>query len=113
MYNVVTISRPFCKFNDESFFFRVKPPKATNELSPLREALPQISAVCVKNVLLLAWGLALGFPTILIPNLSGDDPEEEIILGQEAISWIGKQNVLNLREIFVYFKSIYIIDFAW
>lgn len=65
------------------------------EITPLREALPQISATAVKNVLLLAWGLTLGFPTILIPSLSGDDPDEELTLGVEAISWIGKKQTCS------------------
>lgn len=60
--------------------------------SSFRQALPQILAVCVKNVLLLGFGMTLGFPTILIPSLSGSDPDEAISLGQEAISWIGIKN---------------------
>ncbi|XP_063922496.1 facilitated trehalose transporter Tret1-like isoform X1 [Zophobas morio] len=62
--------------------------------SSLRQALPQILAVCVKNVLLLGFGMTLGFPTILIPSLSGSDPTESISLGQEAISWIGSINLI-------------------
>ncbi|XP_044268551.1 facilitated trehalose transporter Tret1 isoform X1 [Tribolium madens] len=62
--------------------------------SSLRQALPQILAVCVKNVLLLGFGMTLGFPTILIPSLSGSDPNEPISLGQEAISWIGSINLI-------------------
>ncbi|XP_068904394.1 facilitated trehalose transporter Tret1 isoform X2 [Tenebrio molitor] len=62
--------------------------------SSLRQALPQILAVCVKNVLLLGFGMTLGFPTILIPSLSGNVPDEPISLGQEAISWIGSINLI-------------------
>ncbi|RZC34223.1 Sugar tr and/or MFS 1 domain containing protein [Asbolus verrucosus] len=62
--------------------------------SSFRQALPQILAVCVKNVLLLGFGMTLGFPTILIPSLSGRDPNEPISLGQEAISWIGSINLI-------------------
>ncbi|KAJ8916732.1 hypothetical protein NQ315_013936 [Exocentrus adspersus] len=62
--------------------------------SAFREALPQIIAVCVKNVLLLCFGMTLGFPTILIPSLSGNDPNEKILLDHEAISWIGSINLV-------------------
>ncbi|KAH1024659.1 hypothetical protein HUJ05_004113 [Dendroctonus ponderosae] len=63
-------------------------------ISALRRALPQILAVSVKNVLLFVFGMSLGFPTILIPNLSGGDPDEKIVLGVDAISWIGSVNLL-------------------
>lgn len=62
------------------------------KISTLRKAFPQIIAVSVKNVLLLGFGMTLGFPTILIPSLSGGNPEEKIALGVDAISWIGKNN---------------------
>ncbi|XP_066251365.1 facilitated trehalose transporter Tret1-like [Euwallacea similis] len=67
---------------------------AKAKISSIRKSLPQILAVSVKNVLLLAFGMSLGFPTILIPSLSGGDPEEEIVLNQDAISWIGSVNLL-------------------
>lgn len=41
-------------------------------------------------MLLIEFGMGLGFPTILIPALSRIDPNEKILLGTEAISWIGK-----------------------
>ncbi|KAJ8984079.1 hypothetical protein NQ317_006577 [Molorchus minor] len=63
----------------------------------LREALPQILAVGVKNVLLLGFGMTLGFPTILIPSLSGNDKNEKISLGEDAISWIARQSIAWLR----------------
>lgn len=52
--------------------------------------MPQIIAVTIKNMLFVEFGMTLGFPTILIPSLSGGDPEESIKLDSEAISWIGK-----------------------
>ncbi|XP_060518481.1 facilitated trehalose transporter Tret1-like isoform X2 [Cylas formicarius] len=63
-------------------------------ISRVRRVLPQIIAVTVKNVLLFGFGMTLGFPTILIPNLSGDNPNEKIALDQEALSWIGSVNLL-------------------
>ncbi|VEN46389.1 unnamed protein product [Callosobruchus maculatus] len=70
----------------------ISPPPV--ETSAVRQALPQILAVCVKNVLLTSYGLTLGFPTILIPSLSGDDPDEKITMGVEEISWIGSLNLI-------------------
>lgn len=73
-------------------------------ISALRRALPQILAVSVKNVLLFVFGMSLGFPTILIPNLSGGDPDEKIVLGVDAISWIGNsfQNLVSFMRLCLY-----------
>lgn len=62
--------------------------------SSFYRALPQILAVAVKNVLLIVFGMTLGFPTILIPGLSGIDPEESFVLGPEAISWVSSINLI-------------------
>ncbi|CAG9859235.1 unnamed protein product [Phyllotreta striolata] len=62
--------------------------------SSFRESLPQILAVSIKNVLLLIHGMSLGFTTILIPGVSGNDINEPILLGQEEISWIGSINLI-------------------
>ncbi|XP_074025646.1 facilitated trehalose transporter Tret1 [Leptinotarsa decemlineata] len=74
------------------------PTKTTNsqeiKLSECRQALPQILAVCVKNMLLLVFGMSLGFPTILIPAVSGSDPIETITMGENSISWIGSINLI-------------------
>ncbi|KAG5878639.1 hypothetical protein JTB14_008679 [Gonioctena quinquepunctata] len=64
------------------------------KLAEWRQALPQILAVCVKNMLLLVFGMSLGFPTIIIPALSASDTEEEITLGPNSISWIGSINLI-------------------
>nr|XP_023016951.1 facilitated trehalose transporter Tret1-like isoform X1 [Leptinotarsa decemlineata] len=68
--------------------------KTRNELPEWRQAVPQVIAVSIKNTLLLSFGMTLGFPTILIPALSGDDASETIKLGTEAISWIGSINLI-------------------
>ncbi|KRT83314.1 membrane transporter, partial [Oryctes borbonicus] len=44
-------------------------------------------------MLLLTFGLTLGFPTILIPGLQQED-EGTFNLSQEAISWIGSVNLI-------------------
>ncbi|XP_050307000.1 facilitated trehalose transporter Tret1 isoform X2 [Anthonomus grandis grandis] len=64
------------------------------KVSPVRKALPQIIAVSVKNVLLFAFGMTLGFPTILIPSFSDSKSGERITLDQDAISWISSVNLL-------------------
>lgn len=56
----------------------------------LRRYMPQIIAVIIKNSVLFVYGISIGLPTILIPNLSGSDPNESIVLDEEGISWIGK-----------------------
>lgn len=63
---------------------------ASKEVSKVRRCLTQIIAVSVKNVLLLIYGLTMGMPTMLIPNLAGGIPGESIILNDEGISWIGE-----------------------
>lgn len=56
----------------------------------VREALPQIIAVGIKNILLLTYAFTLGYTTILIPSISGRDPNEKIHLDPVAISWISE-----------------------
>lgn len=56
-------------------------------------ALPQVLAVSIKNVLLLGYGMTLGFPTIVIPALEGDDQTEPLVLTSEQISWIDHGNM--------------------
>lgn len=58
--------------------------------SKFRRYMPQIIAVIIKNSVLFVYGISIGLPTILIPNLSGTDPNESIVLDEEGISWIGK-----------------------
>lgn len=61
------------------------------KISKFRQYLPQILAVSVKNVLLLAYGMTLGIATIVIPAVS--DPEagdDELSLTKTQISWFSK-----------------------
>ncbi|CAH2034183.1 unnamed protein product, partial [Iphiclides podalirius] len=60
----------------------------------LRTAMPQIIAVNVKNLLLLGYGMTLGFPTILIPAVSQPRPDEVLRLDTSQISWIGSINLI-------------------
>lgn len=80
------------------FCSRRKSESSEASFSTLRKYLPQILAVTVKNVLLFDFGLSLGFPTILIPNLSGDDPHEIILLDQNGISWIGELRLVDFED---------------
>ncbi|KAF5288898.1 hypothetical protein FQA39_LY03777 [Lamprigera yunnana] len=61
-------------------------------LSSYRKELPQILAVMVKNVVLVSYGLTVGYITILIAALSGKD--KDFFLTEEEISWIGSINLM-------------------
>lgn len=74
-------------------------PTGVGEASPLRQALPQFLACMAKNLLLLDLGMAIGFPTIVIPVLLGLQPDRnpgEVIemSGWEA-TWVGKSAGLS------------------
>jgi hypothetical protein len=63
------------------------------EVSKFREILPQILASSAKNLLLLDLGLAVAFPTIVIPALRGiKNRAEDEFLTFNAVqaSWFGK-----------------------
>jgi SP family facilitated glucose transporter-like MFS transporter 8 len=56
----------------------------------------QVLATSAKNMVLLGWGMTLGFPTIVIPSLlphhgNMTDPREDTLtLSEEQISWFSK-----------------------
>lgn len=60
-----------------------------------RKILPQIIASTIKNFLIFDLGLALGFPTIVIPSLTGItqnvDSPEKLYFSHEQASWFGMQ----------------------
>ncbi|XP_045509445.1 facilitated trehalose transporter Tret1-like [Colias croceus] len=60
----------------------------------LRTALPQLLAVSVKNLLLLGYGMTLGFPTILIPAVKDPMEGEVLHLQNSEISWISSINLI-------------------
>nr|XP_033330310.1 facilitated trehalose transporter Tret1-like [Megalopta genalis] len=60
-------------------------------ISKFRQALPQCSAVCAKNLLMLTFGSTLGFSTILIPELQKED--SEIPVNMEELTWISSLNL--------------------
>lgn len=79
-------------------------------ISKLRSDVAQIVAVCIKNMLLLSFGLTLGFPTILIPGLQQHDPESSFELSRETISWIGTNWLkLNLNYITSFILSLQVL----
>ncbi|XP_041987738.1 facilitated trehalose transporter Tret1-like [Aricia agestis] len=59
-----------------------------------RTALPQIIAVSVKNLLLLSYGMTLGFPTIVIPAVKDPIEGEKLHLQNSEISWISSINLI-------------------
>ncbi|KAJ2954361.1 hypothetical protein O0L34_g2623 [Tuta absoluta] len=59
-----------------------------------RTAFPQIIAVSVKNLLLLGYGMTLGFTTILIPAVKDPKNGEILHLENSEISWISSINLI-------------------
>ncbi|KAK9886078.1 hypothetical protein WA026_014863 [Henosepilachna vigintioctopunctata] len=59
-----------------------------------RSTLSQTLAVMVKNMVLIGYGMAFCFPTILIPDLSRRNVDDPLHLGLEGISWIGSVNLV-------------------
>lgn len=63
------------------------------EAGSCRAAFAQIVATTIKNFLLLDLGLALAFPTIVIPALTGIDevhnPNEYLHMTPSQSSWLG------------------------
>ena len=51
-------------------------------------------AVTAKNTLALNFGLSIGFPTILIPDLSSSS--SSIKLTTDQLSWLGKYHEIIL-----------------
>lgn len=63
-------------------------------IASLRSAFSQAVAVSVKNIILLGFGMSLGFPTILIPALRTGD----WVLNDEELSWLGKNPRLSFYD---------------
>lgn len=66
-----------------------------------RRILPQLIASTIKNFLIFDLGLALGFPTIVIPSLTGitknADSPETIYFSHEQASWFGMRKFYSLN----------------
>nr|XP_049692209.1 facilitated trehalose transporter Tret1 isoform X1 [Helicoverpa armigera]XP_049692211.1 facilitated trehalose transporter Tret1 isoform X1 [Helicoverpa armigera] len=60
----------------------------------LRTALPQFLAVSAKNLLLLGYGMTLGFSTILMPAVQNPKDGEILHLNKSEISWISSINLI-------------------
>lgn len=69
----------------------------------------KILACCAKNLLLLDLGMALGFATIVIPALSGQQPDrypnEAIHFTPELASWFGTIMVFKMSR-YVYYICV-------
>ncbi|XP_069690852.1 facilitated trehalose transporter Tret1-like isoform X1 [Periplaneta americana] len=75
--------------------------KQQNPKKTFRSALPQILAASAKNVLILGYGMTLGFPTIVIPSLYHHDDnvtdvreKDTLSLTEDQISWFGSINLI-------------------
>ncbi|CRL04016.1 CLUMA_CG017134, isoform A [Clunio marinus] len=65
--------------------------------SELRGSLPQIIAVSIKNIILVGFGMTIGFPTVLIPALQQTTerkPSSDLSLNNSQISWISSINLI-------------------
>ncbi|XP_055312540.1 facilitated trehalose transporter Tret1 isoform X2 [Sitodiplosis mosellana] len=71
---------------------------ADKELGLFRRALPQFLAVGCKNLVLLGYGMTIGFPTIIIPAIQGGDARDaskgEFKLSDDQVSWLSSINLL-------------------
>ncbi|XP_067006167.2 facilitated trehalose transporter Tret1 [Anabrus simplex] len=66
-----------------------------HKIKAFRTALPQILAVSAKNILLLGYGMTLGFPTIVIPNIQHNSNSTDVLrLSVEEISWFSSINLI-------------------
>lgn len=73
--------------------------KQQQEVSAFRRILPQILASTAKNFLLLDLGMAVAFPTIVIPALRGIKnraPDEFLHFTPQQASWFGEQQHQHL-----------------
>ncbi|KAK9886076.1 hypothetical protein WA026_014861 [Henosepilachna vigintioctopunctata] len=61
-----------------------------------RSTLSQIIAVIVKNIVLMGYGMSVGYPTILIPDLSRRNIGDPLRLGPEGISWVGSISLITV-----------------
>ncbi|KAF9417635.1 hypothetical protein HW555_005342 [Spodoptera exigua] len=59
-----------------------------------RTALPQFLAVSAKNLVLLGYGMTLGFSTILMPAVLDPKDGEVLHLNKSEISWISSINLI-------------------
>lgn len=60
---------------------------AARQKKTFKTALPQILATMAKNLILLGYGMTLGFPTIVIPSLQNAPVNSTLRLTEEEISW--------------------------
>lgn len=75
-----------------------EPEKPIKEIGTFRTILPQILASTAKNLLLLDLGMAVSFPTIVIPALRGlkaHDSGDFLSFTDSQASWFGEKIILN------------------
>jgi len=81
-----TDNRDVCKMNESE--------KPRKEISRFRTILPQVLASTAKNLLLLDLGMAVSFPTIVIPALKGlkaHDNMDFLSFTDSQASWFGEK----------------------
>lgn len=74
-----------------------EPEKPLKKIGTFRTILPQILASTAKNLLLLDLGMAVSFPTIVIPALRGlkaHDSADFLSLTDSQASWFGEKRIV-------------------
>lgn len=77
------------------------PEKPKKDIGTFRTILPQILASTAKNLLLLDLGMAVSFPTIVIPALKGlkaHDNSDFLTFTDTQASWFGKEVPISIDE---------------
>lgn len=62
----------------------------------IRIALSQTMAIMVKNLIMISFGLSIGFRTVLIGGILHDETEEFQGVGESELSWLGSIPLLAL-----------------
>lgn len=78
-----------------------EPEKPLQPISRFRRILPQVLASTAKNLLLLDLGMAVSFPTIVIPALRGlkaHDNNDFLTFTDSQASWFGKKTFFCFRH---------------
>ncbi|KAK6622135.1 hypothetical protein RUM44_001942 [Polyplax serrata] len=62
----------------------------------VKAAMPQVLATMAKNLILLGYGMTLGFPTIVIPSLQNAPANATLSLSDEEVSWFSSINLISV-----------------
>lgn len=80
----------------------MNPEVQQKSIGKFRTILPQVLACLAKNLLLINFGTAISFPTIVIPSLKGlklHDNNDVLTLTDEQASWFGRKFISLVAEL--------------